>query len=230
MSGGKWSEQLDEVREAFLDFAASSAESYAKWTHAGCGDCRRPGCGDCFPATSCRSEGDFLSDVVRLNLNYVSQLARMGSAYSFLATRVLDRFYDRYAPRAAYEPGASSCEPTAPCEVRLVGRAHLSTCLTVTNSLSTSGKFSIEGLKQGELKVKLTQIGAPTHTTEATLQFHLDGKPAPEVVPIDACNRARFVVELNARGLPAEKQYRGTIRATLGNRPSVIQLFVDVLP
>lgn len=223
MLRGNWYEHFDEVREATLDLAASLAESYAKRQHGPCGGCRRAGCTACFPAQSCRDQGDFLGDLVKLNLSYVSQLARMGSTYSYLATRALDRFYSYYAPPEA-------CEPlSATCEVKLVGSGKLSARLTVTNSLSTSGKFAIEGIEAGKVSVKLSRIGEPSDTVDAVLELQLDGKPAPDVVEIPDCDKARFIVSLDTAGLGPDKQYRGSLRASLAGTTSVVQIFVDVL-
>jgi hypothetical protein len=44
-------------------------------------------------------EGDFLYDFLRLNVQYVNQLARLGSSYSIIASRALERMYDRFVAK-----------------------------------------------------------------------------------------------------------------------------------
>lgn len=227
MSTPPWYNELDNVREAILELGASCAESYSKWSRGGCG-CRRAGCSRCFPAASCRSEGDFLSDVVRLNLSYVSQLARLGSAYSSLATRALDRLY------SCYEPAPFDAAPagSSPCEIRLAGSGDgtLNSALTVANPSSTASKLSFDGLNDGSIVLKLTQIGDATKTFERPLQLRLRGQTPPGEIEIDACNKVRFGVSLDASGLPKDKQYRGSFRAWFGGSAQVIHVLVDVLP
>lgn len=46
-------------------------------------------------------QGDFLYDFVRMNVDYLNQMARLGSSYSVVAGRVLEKLYDRFAPRDA---------------------------------------------------------------------------------------------------------------------------------
>jgi len=90
--------------------------------------------------------GDFLQDFLRLNVQYVNQVARLGSNYSIVAARALERLYDYVAPDledetddgpAVYE-GASGTLVT----LRLpVENPHLETC-TVEVSC---GDFKLEG-------------------------------------------------------------------------------------
>jgi hypothetical protein len=50
------------------------------------------------PAPPSPQAGDFLQDFLRLNVQYVNQVARLGSNYSIIAARALERLYDYVAP------------------------------------------------------------------------------------------------------------------------------------
>jgi hypothetical protein len=44
-------------------------------------------------------QGDFLYDFLRLNVQYMNQIARLGSSYSIIASRALEKMYERFMPR-----------------------------------------------------------------------------------------------------------------------------------
>ncbi|MFO7177827.1 MAG: hypothetical protein DIU78_003915 [Pseudomonadota bacterium] len=48
--------------------------------------------------------GDFLADFLQLHLQYLNRLAGLGSSYSIVASRVLERVYDRFVGRTVVEP------------------------------------------------------------------------------------------------------------------------------
>jgi hypothetical protein len=50
-----------------------------------------------------RPQSDFLTDFLRLNVQYVNQLARLGSNYSVVAARALERLYDYWQPLSESE-------------------------------------------------------------------------------------------------------------------------------
>ena len=60
-------------------------------------------------------QGDFLYDFVRMNIDYLNQMARLGSSYSVVAGRVLEKLYDRFAPREDLEDsGAPRADASKP--------------------------------------------------------------------------------------------------------------------
>lgn len=52
------------------------------------------------------SSGDFLYDFTRLNLQYLNQLAGLGSSYSALGARVLDKLHGYFSERPEHEEAA----------------------------------------------------------------------------------------------------------------------------
>lgn len=93
MSFAKWCEQS---RAASLEAATDCVEAIYRLKRNDPTYC------------SNRSRGDFLYDYVDLHVGYLSQLARLGSAYSMYATRFLGAVYSAYSTPA--------CAPYAPAK------------------------------------------------------------------------------------------------------------------
>jgi hypothetical protein len=94
------------MRNTSLEVVAAYADSYQR---LGSGDDR---CGQPCPPSAPR--GDFLYDLVRMQLSHLNELARLGAAYSFIPARILERLYagGGRAPRYdAYPPRHDSCPP-----------------------------------------------------------------------------------------------------------------------
>lgn len=76
--------------------------------------------------------GDFLTDFLRLNVQYVNQVARLGSNYSIVAARALERLYDYVVPDSEEsEPGPTVYEGASGdlVTIRLpIDNPHLETC------------------------------------------------------------------------------------------------------
>jgi hypothetical protein len=117
MSGERpsYAELFGRSREELLDALADGIErvhlekkKLEKQVKAGS---KRPKKAD--SETEGAEHGDFLYDFVRMNVDYLNQMARLGSSYSVVAGRVLEKLYDRFAPREdlddprAPEPKAS---------------------------------------------------------------------------------------------------------------------------
>lgn len=175
-----------------------------------------------------------MADWVRLNVSYMSQLARLGSAYTCLATRAMDRFYssfeDHYSGGDAgrYPPGQPS---DTCCELQLMGKASATALgrLSICNSLGITAAFTVEGIKAGTLTVAMTQIGDPTQKFDVTLTITTSAGVGLEKIDIPSGEKARFTVEADTAKLTSGKQYHGSVRAMLADRASILQIFVDVL-
>ncbi|MDQ2642688.1 MAG: hypothetical protein M3020_02650 [Myxococcota bacterium] len=61
-------------------------------------------------------EADFLQDLIQLNVQYLNQVARLGSNYSIVACRALERVYDYFGPSEeeleSEQPESKRDEPT----------------------------------------------------------------------------------------------------------------------
>jgi len=82
----------NELRNTSLEVIAAYADSY-----------QRLGYQDNYCAPQCpppAPRGDFLYDLVRVQLSHLNELARLGAAYSFIPARILERLY-----------AGSSCAP-----------------------------------------------------------------------------------------------------------------------
>lgn len=224
---GNWNGALTEVWESSLDLAASFAEGYAKFHQRGCGGCRHPGCAQCFgaPQPHCRGEGDFLADWIHLNLSHMSQVARLGAAYSGVAARALERFYSCFDP---CEPGPAA-PGTAPYELRLVGHGTAYGLLNVRNTFGVDSVFEIEGNSGGYVQVDFYEVGAPATLVRDALYFMIGGTALTQcrLTPNES---AKIGVSLGLGRFTPGKQYRATICGLLGGRGrSSFNVLVDVL-
>jgi len=217
-----WYGVFDEIREATLEFAASAAEVYAG-TVGRC-DCGMPDCRSCASASrsDCRTGGDFLGDWVRLNVSYMSQLARMSSAYAGLATRAFGSLYGAMTPYPAPRTAARS-------EVLLAGPAGTTASATfnVTNSLGCDERLEVEGKKRGGgVTVKLQPRGeGDAEEATAHLMRERDGEPLDgvELAP-GACVRGLIAVELPK----VAGTYTGGVKLSIGECTRRLRLRIHV--
>ncbi|HLV65549.1 MAG TPA: hypothetical protein VKY73_07040 [Polyangiaceae bacterium] len=89
---------LEDARTTALDLLADGFESLDRLRRA-----RRRRAAPPEPTPELDS-GDFLADFLQLHLQYLNRLAGLGSSYSILASRLLERVYDRCVGRALAEP------------------------------------------------------------------------------------------------------------------------------
>lgn len=83
---------FDESREALLELVASGVEAYYR---------QRTALEKTLPEVPEEDEpgeGDFLHDFINLNVQYLNQLARLGSSYSIVGARALERLYEWAQP------------------------------------------------------------------------------------------------------------------------------------
>lgn len=83
---------LEQSRGSLLDSLADAIENHHKQ--------RRKLETEVDPAVGATdSDGDFLHDFMHLNVQYLNHLARLGSNYSIIASRALERLYDHWVPQ-----------------------------------------------------------------------------------------------------------------------------------
>jgi hypothetical protein len=229
---------MDAYREATLEFAASWAEGYAAFFNR-C-DCGRKGCAICdasgrFDAPEgvkhpkgcgkdsrrhARDGGDFLADVVRINVDYLGQLARLNSSYTVLAARFLDRLYEnvvydhyRDSDSAAHLTGKHG----AVAEARLV----------LCNELDRQATIQIKGLHKNQLTRALKDEDGDDagHVLDIRLRRE-DGEPLEQQLkPGETAN-----IVVSAAVPPIDPgQYRTTIKITLDGYARRFDVVLDVI-
>jgi hypothetical protein len=124
------------------------------------------------PSSSKTPGGDFLLDFTRMHLEYLNQMAKLGSNYSIVAARALERLYDRYVPAdGPEEPGVQLLEGATNDLVTVR--------ITVDNELDHSAKFvvdcSTDFVVDKDHQVPLAvQFLHPKRRRSSRLQFELD--------------------------------------------------------
>src|SRR5450432_3260317 len=109
-------DQFEDARETALDALADAVQHLHRQqerteTTTGHEDEDEP---------SSEDQGDFAQDFLDLNVQYLNQLARLGSSYSIVASRTLEKLYDYFAPKEPTESPAARAKRDAPL---IVGRA-----------------------------------------------------------------------------------------------------------
>jgi len=152
---------FDEGRDALLDLVASGVEAYYR---------QRTSLEKTLPEVEPEEEageGDFLHDFVSLNVGYLNQLARIGSNYSILGARALERVYEWMQPPArdnqlsgkagkevaftAFVHNPSGKKLTPKCEFRLFSNGRR---LTLATAPEFDAPRSIEPGKSSELTLR----------------------------------------------------------------------------
>jgi hypothetical protein len=97
---GSYAELFEQSRQAVLEALADAIETYHD--HKSRLERLDP---DRVPSRA-PHEGDFLYDFLRLNVQYLNQFARLGSSYSIIGSRVLERLYSYCVPGEKTRPRA----------------------------------------------------------------------------------------------------------------------------
>jgi hypothetical protein len=218
-----WYDLMDTYREATLEFAASCAEGYATFVNR-CG-CGRSGCVRCNRRSGrdCRGSGDFLADLVRVNVNYLGEIARLNSSYTVLASRFLDRVYSKVV-YDQYRDSGEVTHLTAPSGQVAKGR------LVICNELSRKIAFRIKGVDAaGDLQRKFTDVEDGNVTHELTLRVgREDGSPL--LVDLEAKATTNFIISLAVPQQLKVGQYHARIKTKLDGEPRHFGLVLDVIP
>lgn len=121
---------FEQARDSFLTLLASGVESVqrtrSKFENA-----------DDLSSSKSAPKGDFLLDFTRLHIEYLNQLAKLGSNYSLVAASTLERLYERYVPAQ---------EPDEPGMQLLEGATHdlVTVCIAVENETDRTAEFVVD--------------------------------------------------------------------------------------
>jgi hypothetical protein len=91
---------FEQSREAVLDAVAGAVEAHdrlRRFARETSDEESEPG-----------DESDFLYDLARLNVQYLNQLARIGSNYAILGSRILESVYEKVVPKGRPVPPGGS--------------------------------------------------------------------------------------------------------------------------
>ncbi len=241
MSRPSWYKVLENAREASLELAAAVAEGYAQVRREG--DCRR----DCdddddddvkaqtssarrrHRSEGCRDRGDFLSDWMRLNLQYMSEVAMLGSSYASVAARGLSALYAKGSRYSGYD--ACGAEAHQRCEVELCGAVDdpVAAEFSLRNARCDGAEFEIRDLVDGKIELEFREIGAGSEHKPVTVYVsEIDGKRYV-ARPLDTDEKLRLVIRLRLVGFEPGKRYRAHLRGRLAGHSKAIHLIVHTL-
>jgi hypothetical protein len=131
--------------------------------------------------TGAPGDGDFLYDLLRINVQYVNQLARLGSNYSILAARALERFYDAWQPVMGDEEPEIQCFEVVENE-RIVVRVPVEnlTDTDATYTVSTT-EFRVEDEAVGLYSELKPHYQHPSRSRARSISFSLKASEHVEV-------------------------------------------------
>ena len=163
---------FEQARDSLLTLLASGVES----VHRARSKFDQP---DDPSRSKSAPQGDFLMDFTRLHLEYLNQLAKLGSNYSLVAASALERLYERYVPTE---------EPDQPGVQLLEGTTHdlVIVCIAVENDTDYSAEFVIDCsgdfAVDRDHKVSLAvQFQHPKRRRGSRIRFELDEGERVEV-------------------------------------------------
>lgn len=220
-----WFDLMNDYREATLEFAASWAEGYATFVN-GCG-CGRSGCSRCGAGKGrrYRGGGDFLADLVRVNVDYLAQLAKLNSTYTVVAARFLDRLYSN-AVRDDYYDDCDS-------DVRLAERAgeEAKGTLLVCNESGREVDVQIKGVdpQTGHLTRKLCDVDDAG--SKRDVSFHVSreaGKPLADF-ELEPGAEEKLLVKLRIPNDLKPGEYYARVKVKLDGRSQHFRVLVEVL-
>jgi hypothetical protein len=209
---------LDESRETLLELTADAIATFARQ--------RKRDRDETEPAEPAPGEGDFLQDVLTLNLQYLNQLARLGSSYSIVAGRLLERVYDRVVREGEASVESISNRVEGPAGRTL--RARVAAANPERRRLgfraSVAAFRAVGDRKAHELELRLCSPPSPAATSTSSARS-LDGAE----FSVGPKGHVELELELELpRALKAGTQYRGEVvlEAEDGSLRIVRPLFV----
>jgi len=140
---GSYGDLLDQSREAVLKTLADAIENYHE---------RKSTLDRAQPKAArdhAPQEGDFLYDFLRLNVQYLNQFARLGSNYSIIASRALEKLYGYCVPNEQPARQSSRTGATGDLDVTgpnvIEGRAghSIARTIVVTNKTKHRMRFRV---------------------------------------------------------------------------------------
>jgi hypothetical protein len=229
-----WHECLENAREASLELSASLLDVCASRRARVSSDCDdQTGCER--PHRPCtagserhdgaarhhRGGGDFLSDWLRLNVNYASQVALLGSGYAGVVSRGLGRLCARGAP-----PRATSARSELDFQARARGTAVAR--LSVRNQLFNPATLTVECLVGGSVTLLFREAGRPGTQYPCLVTLHDQNGDAFERARLAPDETLTLSVSLNFGQLQAGKRYHSELPVKLGGRSKDVHLFAEV--
>jgi hypothetical protein len=239
MRSPSWYKVLENAREASLEVAAACAETYAtlhpdgdcrpRGHDSGCDDDedepprRRVANGRSRASSHCRDRGDFLSDLARLHINYLNQVAMLGSSYSGVVARGLEALYNRNV----------DCRPTRDCkparhELELFGEleGYATGRISVRNERCEPANLDIDGLVDGELQLDFRQVGASSNVVRATVEVLTDIESAFVPCELDRGEKVWLLVRVDLEGFQQDRRYRASLPIRIGECSKSLRLIV----
>jgi hypothetical protein len=198
-----------ENRTAVLDLIASGVEAYYR---------QRTALEKTLPEPLDESEeekdgGDFLHDFLHLNVQYLNQLARLGSSYSVVGARALERIYEWAQPPDAVDASDEGNRLSGSAGEELMFAFH------VTN----------EGTSNAEARVAC--VGFPAERKGEDPLFHFEFMPS-ESFRIGAKKTQEVAVQYRVPSkLKANVEYRGKVVVEVDGQPDTeVELVVSRRP
>lgn len=165
-----------DVRGSLVELVAGTLESLARQRST----LRRAEDDDDLPGHA-PQQGDFLYDFMRLNVQYVNQLARLGSNYSIIAARALERVYDHFQPLAADEgPGLIRLEGIEDDRVVVRVPVENHTDEDARYTVSTT-EFKVEDESKGLFDELKPTYQHPKRSRQRSISFELEQSERQEV-------------------------------------------------
>jgi hypothetical protein len=204
---------FEESREAVLEFLAGAVEAH---------DRLRPFARETSDNEREESDdSDFLYDLARLNVQYLNQLARVGSNYAILGSRILEGVYEKVMPKGGQ--GGGGVDPAQADEARRRPIfVPFETDESIRFDLPVENPFDVVAKIHLEFKDQHFRKGRPVDGTggraAATIQAEF-GLPEPEaILMLDLRPRERTTVPVTVwldaallPNLPFETDYFNTI-------------------
>jgi hypothetical protein len=204
-----------ESREALLDLVASAVESYHR---------QRVAVEKSTPESFDEDEadqGDFLHDFLHLNVDYLNRLARLGSNYSIVGARALERLYEWAQPPAVENHLSGVAGKVVSFSFNVRNRSNRSAKLACECSRFSDGRRGVD--LQPKIRVFLrtlqreaTKGGVGKREKELTFARKKRSDDEPEyAIPAGATCRVQVDLTL-ARSLTLGVEYQGEVVAKLG--------------
>jgi hypothetical protein len=244
-----WYKVLEDAREASLEVAAACAESYATlYREGGCRsrrydsdgaddedkELRQKAGGQRARASShCRDRDDFLYDVTRLHINYLNQVAMLGSSYAAVVARGLEALYSRGdACRSEYDDrSGGDCKPERRHELELYGTLgeHATGRVCVRNERRESAELDIEELDDGELSLKFREVGARSNVVNAMVTVLTDAGSNFTSCELGQGERVWLVIRVALARFEPGRRYRAELPIRVGGRSKPLCLIVRAM-
>jgi hypothetical protein len=204
-----------ESREALLELVASAVESYHR---------QRGAVEKSVPESFEEDEadqGDFLHDFLHLNVDYLNRLARLGSNYSIVGARALERLYEWAQPPAVENHLSGATGKVVSFSFNVRNRTNRPAKLVCECSRFSDGRRGVDLKPQIRVFQRTMQrqppkggVGKREQELTGTRKKRSDDEPE-YTIPAGATCRVQVDLTI-ARSLALGVEYQGEIAAKLG--------------